>query len=234
MWPSLYWCTEMCETTERATDSRRVAAAAVSVRNAALSDDENEEQAEEESGRRSVKRSFMRKVFSPIIGYGQDFQLLQFAYDLTMWSRIGGGKNACAGAWFSRARPSLHYIGRANTRHLLTCSGSVATHLSSKRWRRGSTASPIISLSWTRWRRAAGGMQLAGLETLRTAHVFTEFNRGPYSGRNKTTAKDGWKDHLLASTLPNGGQPLSAPGVSGREAEASDSRLSWQRTRARP
>ena len=34
---------------------------------------------------------------SPIIGYSQDFELLQFVYDLTMWSRIGGGKNACAG-----------------------------------------------------------------------------------------------------------------------------------------
>ena len=101
MWPSLYWRTEMCETTERATDSRRVAAAAVSAGNAALSDDENEEQAEG-SGRHSVKRSFMRKVFSPIIGYGHDFELLQFVYDLTMWSRLAGGRTPardCHCAW---------------------------------------------------------------------------------------------------------------------------------------
>ena len=95
LWPSLYWCTEMCETTERATDSRRVAAALA--RNAALSEDEGEEEQPADSGRHSVKRSFMRKVLSPLIGYSQDFELLQFVYDLTLWSRVGGGKNACAG-----------------------------------------------------------------------------------------------------------------------------------------
>ncbi|CAE7575749.1 Pif1, partial [Symbiodinium pilosum] len=51
-----------------------------------------------------------------------------------------------------------------------------------------------------------GRMQLAGLETLHTAQVFTELNRGLYSGRNKTSAQDGWKDHLLASTQPEEGR----------------------------
>ena len=51
-------------------------------------------------------------------------------------------------------------------------------------------------------------MQLAGLETLHTAHVFTELNRGLYSGRNKTSAQDGWKAHILsADSVPEERRP---------------------------
>ena len=42
-------------------------------------------------------------------------------------------------------------------------------------------------------------MQSAGLETLHTAHVFTELNRGLYSGANKKGKDDGWKDHIVAA-----------------------------------
>ena len=86
LWPTLYWCTEMCETVERATDARRLKRLGQAV---VLNDDSDEENPGE---RHSIKRSFMRKVLSPIIGYSQDFELLQFVYDLTLWSRIGGGK----------------------------------------------------------------------------------------------------------------------------------------------
>ena len=85
----------MCETTERATGARRLARARAAARTEDLSEDEEEDG---DQARHSVKRSFMRKVFSPIVGYGQDFELLQFMYDLTLWSRIGGGKNAYASA----------------------------------------------------------------------------------------------------------------------------------------
>lgn len=91
LWPTLYWCTEMCETVERATDAPRLKRLGQAV---VLNDDSDEENPAE---RHSIKRSFMRKVLSPIIHYSQDLELLQFVYDLTLWSRIGGGKNACAG-----------------------------------------------------------------------------------------------------------------------------------------
>jgi len=91
LWPTLYWCTEMTETLERATDVRRLVRQGGD--KAVLNEDEDGQPGE----RHSVKRSFMRKVLSPIIGYSQDFELLQFVYDLCMWSRIGGGKNAVQG-----------------------------------------------------------------------------------------------------------------------------------------
>ena len=243
MWPSLYWCTEMCETTERATDSRRVAAAAVSAGNAALSDDENEEQAEEGSGRHSVKRSFMRKVFSPIIGYGHDFELLQFVYDLTMWSRIGGGKSACAGL-------PLRLVLKGETFSPLYWKSKHQALLDMQR----QCGYPSLFKTMAPWeysfpyhffvldemeKGGRGRMQLAGLETLHTAHVFTELNRGLYSGRNKTSAQDGWKDHILsADSVPEERRPQTVVNYFQRlefqwEAQAAHPGLSWERPQSR-
>ena len=101
LWPHLYWDTNLCETVVRATDERRQAA-----RRTGLSDDSNssgeesdddEEGIELKKGRHSIRRSFMKKVLGPIIGYSEDYQLLHFVYDLSMWSSLGGCKNATAG-----------------------------------------------------------------------------------------------------------------------------------------
>ena len=51
-----------------------------------------EEEEEEEAKHHRV----LSKVFRPIFGYPQEFELLQFAHDLALRSRVGGGKNACA------------------------------------------------------------------------------------------------------------------------------------------
>ena len=40
-----------------------------------------------------MRQSFAAKVFSPLLGYGADFELLQYVYYLVMWSRLGGAKN---------------------------------------------------------------------------------------------------------------------------------------------
>lgn len=50
-----------------------------------------------EAGRHSAKSSFMAKVHSPVIGYGTDYDLLHFVYDLNMWSDLGSKKNAVEG-----------------------------------------------------------------------------------------------------------------------------------------
>eukprot|EP00973_Karenia_brevis_P063583 8836086-Karenia_brevis.AAC.1 len=42
----------------------------------------------------SAKASFMAKVLSPLMGYGTDWYLQQFVYDLWLWSSLGGAKNA--------------------------------------------------------------------------------------------------------------------------------------------
>ena len=110
LWPNLYWRQDLCETAVRASDVRRRQRHAAPEQEAggprpeghgrrwrhAVEDDGSEEdEGGRDSGRQSIKRSFMRKVLGPIAGYAEDFELLQFVYDLSLWSRIGGGKNAC-------------------------------------------------------------------------------------------------------------------------------------------
>ena len=195
LWPTLYFCYDMCETVERATDARRL-------RRQRVVPDENSEEEEFEE-RHSVKRSFMRKVLSPIIGYSQDFELLQFVYDLTMWSRIGGGKNACAGL-------PLRLVLKGETFSPLYWKSKHQALLDLQR----QCGFPTLFKTMAPWefsfpyhafvldemnKCCKGRMQAACLETLHTAHVFTELNRGWYSGLNKTSKVGGWKDHLLAS-----------------------------------
>ena len=50
------------------------------------------------SGRQSTKRSFLAKVFSPLLGYGSNFELIQFVYDLNLWSSLGSKKNLHGGS----------------------------------------------------------------------------------------------------------------------------------------
>ena len=107
LWPNLYWNEEMCETAIRASDVRRqrrrsAADPAQEVggperrrrrwRPAAEDSGSEEEEVGEDGGRQSVKKSFMKKVLGPIGGYAEDFELLQFIYDLSLWSRVGGSR----------------------------------------------------------------------------------------------------------------------------------------------
>ena len=117
VWPHLYWRKNLCETVVRATDERR------RVRTG-LSDEEASEEGEPEDGpalpkgRHSVRRSWMTKVFSPVVGYSEDFQLLHFVYDLVLWTNLGGCKKpaACHFAWPSKARPYSRSTGGSDTR----------------------------------------------------------------------------------------------------------------------
>ena len=85
VWPNLYWKTSMCETHERYTDKRR------------LEREHDEVDLEDVEGadgqRHSVKRSFRAKLLGPLLGYSADFALLQFVYDLQMWSELGAKRN---------------------------------------------------------------------------------------------------------------------------------------------
>ena len=198
LWPTLYWCTEMTETQERATDSRRLLRRGGN--RAGPQDDSDEETPGE---RHSVKRSFARKVLGPIIGYSQDFELLQFVYDLAMWSRIGGGKNACNGL-------PLRLVLKGETFSPLYWKSKHQALIDLQR----QCGYPALFKTMAPWefsfpyhlfvldemeKCGKGRMQAACLETLHTAHVFTELNRGLYTGSNKTGKSGGWKDHILAA-----------------------------------
>ena len=96
LWPHLYWETAMCESFERLTDRRlnqlegRKRARTYGDDDSTSEDEEEEEKAER---RHSIKRSFQTKLLSPLLGYGNDFELLQYVYDLHLWTDLGSKRN---------------------------------------------------------------------------------------------------------------------------------------------
>eukprot|EP00969_Alexandrium_andersonii_P333833 14753393-Alexandrium_andersonii.AAC.1 len=117
VWPHLYWTEAMCESTERFTDVRRVERRgrrakpsrtvakpdedagtedeAIGGSDDSSSDDSDEDDAAAQ--RHSIKRSFMAKCLSPLLGYASTFELVQFVYDLTLWTALGAKKNLNVG-----------------------------------------------------------------------------------------------------------------------------------------
>ena len=102
VWPHLYWKADMCETFERITDSRRTNSSPRrpphSPRRAApgasSSEDDNDGGAAQEGEERhSLKRTFLAKLHSPLLGYGGNYELLHFVYDLSLWTDLGSKKN---------------------------------------------------------------------------------------------------------------------------------------------
>ena len=95
LWPHLYWNKKMTETYVRSQDVRRL-----NRRRQAMDSGEEDETREEDAAwrpaatRQSAKASFLAKVHSAVIGYNSDPQLLQFVYDLWLFTTIGGAKNA--------------------------------------------------------------------------------------------------------------------------------------------
>jgi hypothetical protein len=95
LWPHLYWRTDMCESHQRMNEVR--------LRNLRKKDDEAElsdsssEDSDEEDKKKtrehSIKKSFQAKLLSPLLGYASDFELLQFVYDLHLWTDLGSKAN---------------------------------------------------------------------------------------------------------------------------------------------
>ena len=86
LWPDLYTDLTACETYERATDTRR------QQRNPDMDDAESEDSSQP-IGRHSLKRSFLLKALGPVLDYAADYELLQFVFDLSVWSDLGGKRN---------------------------------------------------------------------------------------------------------------------------------------------
>ena len=98
--PWLFWRTDMCLTWIRATDVRRLTRmrkeTVEQIMDTRLSEDSEGEDTPEEFGneaRHSTKRAFAALALSPLLEYGADYELLHFAYDLTLWSALGAKSN---------------------------------------------------------------------------------------------------------------------------------------------
>ena len=93
LWPHLYWRTDMCESHERSTDCRRVERKSRKFAESSGEEGDDDSDDEAEGARHSMRKSFMAKVLSPLLGYGSTFELVQYVYDLNLWSDLGAKKN---------------------------------------------------------------------------------------------------------------------------------------------
>ena len=236
VWPHLYPRTTMCETHIRKADVRRrdrPAGQGSSIldnimfdADDAISADEGmrdfHEQEEEwseadeveavapldfaRSGRNSAKSAYLAKVLGPTLGYGADYELFQFVYDLWLWSALGAKKNtveaplrvAMSGYSFSPEYWQTRHaalIDVVKQLGLPTLFVTVAPY----EW-----SFPFHS--WVEDEMAKllrGRLRLPVAETLHIAHVLGQAVQGLLTGANKQTTsgedKAGWRSHIFAA-----------------------------------
>lgn len=82
VWPCNFWCFNMCYTHERATDVRRFG------HDVNDGYDSDAADAADDGMRHSTKRLFAAQAFSPLLGLVSNFAILQFVYDLNLWTAL--------------------------------------------------------------------------------------------------------------------------------------------------
>ena len=217
LWPHLYWHENMCETVVRLTDERRERGKAEETDSGSSSDSESSD-AEAAArkprlteGRHSVRHNFMTKVFSPVVGYSEEYELMQFVYDLVMWSCLGSAKNsakkvplrlALKGQSFTPAYWLVRHLGLIDMQRQCGYPALFRTRAPLER------SFPYHVLIMDEMAKAGRGRQmLAGLETLHQAHVLTQLDCGFFAGMNKQNKSDKsrkWTEHLLGNANPDG------------------------------
>ena len=171
-------------------------------------DDDGDDNANDDADgnpRHSAKGSFAAKALGPLLDYGSSFDILQYVYDLTLWSNIGSkrtiGEERVPLRLMMKGYPfsplywkSLHLALIDMVRQL----GPPALF-----W----TFAPYEwSFPYHAWIRDSLAKQLRGRlflpipETLHLAHVMTQIARGLLTGRSNGVGRyDGgrWTKHLL-------------------------------------
>ncbi|CAK0887026.1 unnamed protein product [Prorocentrum cordatum] len=169
------------------------------------SDQEAEDDAGEAegSGRHSIKKSFMAKVLSPLIGYGTSFELLQYVYDLNLRSTPGSRKNLGLGPlyWKEVHNGLIDLVRQVGMPKMF--------------W----TMSPYEYLApYHEWvqdemsKSLSKRMHLPAAESLHVTRALLQITHGLLTGVNRTgRAKQlgggAWKKHILSSKA-EGGKPI--------------------------
>ncbi|CAK0799172.1 unnamed protein product [Prorocentrum cordatum] len=173
------------------------------------SDDDDAE--DESTGNHSIRRSFMAKVLSPLIGYGDSFELLQFVYDLSLWSTLGGRKNLGLGdAVPMRVLMKGNSFSPIYWREVHNGLIDLVRQVGMPKmfW----TISPYEYLApYHEWmqdemaKSLRSRMHLPAAESLHMAHALLEITHGLLTGVNRVgTSKKGgggrgWKKHILSN-----------------------------------
>ena len=214
----------MCETVARLSHEerkarKRKAAEAEGAEAAEEEDDEDGEDAEQagvpeqDSKLGRIKRGFLRKVFSPIVGYGTDYELLHFVYDLSMWTTVGTKKNVAR----QRDVPLRLVLKRCpwtpqywRIRHQAVVDMQRQCGNATLFRTRAPYEKTFPYHEWVMHEQRLAGrprLHLAGPETLHMAHVLVELDKAFMSGSRgiATRADRSWTgQHLLGPCKEEG------------------------------
>ena len=206
LWPHLYWTTNLCETVVRGAHTKRKNRQRP--RHESNSDERSGSEVNEliqQSGR--IRQNFMRKVYSPVIGYGTSYELLHFVYDLSMWTTIGTKKNiasqynvalrlvlkGCPWApqyWRIKHQAVIDLQRQCGNAALFRTRAPYERTFPYHRW--------IMDEQWKSCKRRT---HASGPETLHMAHVLIQLDKGFICGDKSSTRKHkSWQNHILACT----------------------------------
>ncbi|MCR9130896.1 MAG: hypothetical protein NXI12_15430, partial [Alphaproteobacteria bacterium] len=214
LWPCLFWDVEHTFTQERASDPRRVAREEqVTLEEAlrplagrcSLEASDGEEDLEPEGlgvARHSVKRLFSALALGKLLGFGGNFPLLEFVYDLGLWTSLGSKKNL-------QLRVPMRVMVKGEAFSPLYWRGVHLALLDLVR----QVGYPQIfftlapyewSLPYHHWLLDALEKQLKARlhlpvgETLHVAHVLSQAVKGLMFGRTGNVSKEPWTSHIFA------------------------------------
>lgn len=205
----------MCLTVVRDTDPRRLARKARQGEctshiaedvpdRSGESDAEGDDEKSEHTVLHSIRRAYAALATSSVLEYGASYELLHFAYDLSLWTDLGSKRNLGKGVTL-RLMMKNHSFSPEYWRSLhLGAIGLVRQRgFPQLFW----TIAPLEwSFPYHEWLRhhlatsLRARMRLAVSETLHIAHVLVEVTRGLVMGA--TGPPGAWETHLLRYRTP--------------------------------
>ena len=225
LWPHLYWKTSMCESFERLTDKRLAEARAkepggkaeraarkrrASSASSQASGCSSGSDGDAQERRHSIKKSFQAKLLSPLLGYGADFELLQYVFDLHLWTDLGSKKNQSetAGMRIMMSGHPMSPMYWADLKHglfdLVRQLGFPDLYWTLAPWEQSYPYHDYLLDELQKLLRAR--TRVPALEAMHMAHTMFEICRGLVAGEgaSKAPSAKGWKRHLLASKAAAG------------------------------
>ncbi|CAE7601714.1 unnamed protein product [Symbiodinium sp. CCMP2592] len=203
LWPHLYWTVAMTETYVRSQDARRL-------KRRRQHDDNDEEMDEMDtafsgSTRQSAKASFLAKAHSALIGYNCEPRLLQFVYDLWLFTTVGGAKNS-AGTGIREALATKPYSPEVwRTYHMALVDAQ----------RQLGWPSLFLTVAPYEWsfpyhcwledelaKSLSEKLNIPTAETLHIAHVLSQAVKGLMTGANEGAR--GSREHIFAGSEGSG------------------------------
>ena len=213
IWPCLFWRTEWTFSHERLSDPRRQRTETLeeamfptdAFREPQADDVEDGDLREDEGGlaRHSVKRLFASLSLGLLLGFTDHFQILQYVYDLHLWTDLGSKRNLgysvpmrlmMAGASWSPVYWRRVQLGLVD---LVRQVGFFWT-LSPSEW----TMPYHIFVRNRMEKLLKDRLHLPVEETLHIAHVLTQTAKGFLMGA--TSGKEPWTDNVFHVQDPDG------------------------------